>query len=153
MQSDELDDFYREVIMDHYRKPRNQQSVADAQIQAEGMNPFCGDEVTLQIKLNGYNIIQDIGFQGRGCSISQASASMLTEALKGKTLGEAKAMNRDFRRMMHGEPLDETDLEALGSLGAFQGVRNFPIRIKCAILAWTTLEEGIEEYQDQRHGR
>lgn len=150
MQSDELDDLYREVILDHYRRPRNQQRLEDAQVQAEGNNPFCGDEIALQVKLNGQGAIQDIGFQGRGCSISQASVSMLTEALKGKTLEEAEALSQTFRRMMRGEELDDADLEALGDLEALRGVRKFPVRIKCALLAWTTLEEGMEAYRARR---
>ncbi|MEE8442745.1 MAG: SUF system NifU family Fe-S cluster assembly protein [Dehalococcoidia bacterium] len=149
MQSDELDDLYREVILDHYRKPRNRQLVENAEIQSEGNNPFCGDDVALQLKLNGSGTIQDIGFQGRGCSISQASVSMLTEAIKGKTLEEAEALNKTFRRLMRGEELDDADMEALGDLSALQGVCKFPVRIKCALLAWTTLEEGVEKHLER----
>ena len=143
----ELDELYREVILDHYRNPRNPDLVADAQIKAEGFNPFCGDQVSLQIKLNGNGIIESVGLQGGGCSISQASASMLTELLKGKTLDEAEAASASFRRLMHGDPVDRADLEALGNLEALAGVRKFPIRIKCALLSWAALEEGIEKYR------
>ena len=146
---EELDELYRELILDHYRNPRNPDPVADAQIKAEGFNPFCGDQVSLQVKLSSGGTIEGIGLQGRGCSISQASASMLTELLKGKTLDEAEAASDIFRRLMHGEPVDEADLETLGNLEALQGVRKFPIRIKCALLAWAALEEGMEEYQRQ----
>ena len=145
----ELDELYREVILDHYRNPRNPDPVADAQIRAEGFNPFCGDQVSLQIKLNSGGTIEGVGLQGKGCSISQASASMLTELLKGKTLDEAEAASDTFRRLMHGEPVDKADLEALGDLEALEGVRKFPIRIKCALLSWAALEEGVEEYRRQ----
>ena len=145
----ELDGLYREIILDHYRNPRNPEPLQDAQITGEGFNPFCGDQVTLGIKLNSNGKIEATSLQGRGCSISLASASMLTEVLKGKTLKEAEATNEAFRRLMHGEPLQEADLEALGELEALKGVRKFPIRIKCALLAWTTMEEGLEEFRRQ----
>ena len=147
MQFEELDDLYREVILDHYRNPRNHQRLAEAEIQAEGNNPFCGDEVALQVHLNGQGAIQEVGLQGRGCSISQASASMMTEVLKGKTLNDAEALNQAFRRLMRGEGLDDAELEKLGDLEALEGVRQFPVRIKCALLAWATLEEGMEHFQ------
>lgn len=143
----ELDELYGEVILDHYRNPRNPIAVADAQIKAEGFNPFCGDQVSLQIKLNGGGTIESVGLQGNGCSISQASASMLTELLKGKSLDEAETASDAFRRLMHGEPLGKDDLEALDDLKALEGVRKFPIRIKCALLAWAALEEGVDEYR------
>ena len=145
----ELDELYRQVILDHYRNPRNPDLVADAQIKAEGFNPFCGDQVSLQIKLSGDGTVEEVGLQGKGCSISLASASILTELLKGKTLDEAKVASDTFRRLMHGEPVDKADLEAIGDLEALEGVRKFPIRIKCALLAWAALEEGMEEYQRQ----
>lgn len=145
----ELDELYREVILDHYRNPRNPDLVADAQIRAEGFNPFCGDQISLQIKLNSNGTIESVGLQGKGCSISQASASMLTELLKGITLDEAEAASDTFRRLMHGDPVDKADLEALGDLEALEGVRKFPIRIKCALLSWAALEEGVEKYRRQ----
>ena len=110
----ELDELYREVILDHYRNPRNPDPVADAQIRAEGFNPFCGDQVSLQIKLNSSGTIEGVGLQGGGCSISQASASMLTELLKGKTLDEAEAASDTFRRLMHGDPVDKAARVARG---------------------------------------
>ena len=144
---DDLDELYRELILDHYRSPRNTSSVPDAQINAEEHNPFCGDLVTLQIKVSGDGSVEEVGHQGQGCSISQASASMLTELIKGKSLDEAQALSDLFRRLMRGEQVEDSILETLGDLEALQGVRKFPIRIKCALLAWTTLEEGIEQYQ------
>ena len=147
---DDLDDLYTEVILDHYRAPRNSRRVEDAHVQAHGFNPFCGDEVNLQLRLDGGGTIQEAGFQGRGCSISQASASMLTEAVKGKSLEEAEALRQTFRRMIQGEELDDEEVEALGDLEVLEGVRRFPIRIKCALLAWAALDDGIEEYQAQK---
>ena len=151
MQLDQLDDLYRQAILDHYHTPRNPQQVAEAQIQAEGNNPFCGDAVALQVKLSNIGTIQEIGSQAQGCAICQASASMLTEALKGKTLEEAQTVNRTLRRLTQGKELSGAELKALGDLEALQGVRKSPVRIKCVLLAWSILEEGIEEYQSKRH--
>ena len=146
---EELDELYQEIILDHYRNPRNTEPLQDPQIKAEGFNPFCGDQVTLQLKLNSNGTIEATAHQSKGCSISQASASMLTELLKGKPLKEAEAISDAFQRLMRGEPVDEAELEALSDLEALQGVRQFPIRIKCALLAWAALEEGLEEHQRQ----
>ena len=140
----ELDELYREVILDHYRNPRNKNIVEEADIQREGFNPFCGDSVVLQLRLVDGNRIKDIGYQGEGCSISQASASMLTVLAKGKTLEEAYKILESFRGVMHGTELIGEDLEKLGDLEALQGVRKFPVRIKCALLAWSALGECIE---------
>ena len=143
----ELDELYRELILDHYRRPRNTDLLPDAQHKAEGFNPFCGDLVNLQIMVNAGGTIQAVGHQGKGCSISQASASMLTEILKGKSLEEAQAASVAFRRLLRGEEVEESELEAMGDIEALQGVRKFPIRIKCALLPWTTMEEAIEQRQ------
>ncbi|MBF8267826.1 MAG: hypothetical protein HW388_1334 [Dehalococcoidia bacterium] len=139
----ELDELYQEIILDHYRRPRNQGKLEGADIEAEGVNPFCGDEVCLQIKLKD-GVVGSVSFKGNGCSISQASASMLTELVKGKTLEEAEALYSLFRKMMHGEELSEAELEELAEARVLAGVRRFPVRVKCALLAWATLEEGIE---------
>ena len=149
MLPNELDDLYREVILDHYRTRRNSQRLSDAQVDAHGNNPFCGDEVFLQLRLNGEGTIQEIGNQGQGCSISQASASMMTDALKGRTLEEAEALRELFRRMLSGEQLSEAEVEALGELEALHGVRQFPVRIKCALLGWSVLEDGVKEYLER----
>ena len=149
MLPNELDDLYREVILDHYRTRRNSQRLSDAQVDAHGNNPFCGDEVFLQLQLNGEGTIQEIGNQGQGCSISQASASMMTDALKGRTLEEAEALRELFRRMLSGEQLSEAEVEALGELEALHGVRQFPVRIKCALLGWSVLEDGVKEYLER----
>lgn len=143
-----LDDLYREVILDHYTRPRNKGSLEGADITVEGANPLCGDELSIYVKLAGGRIA-DVRFVGRGCSISQASASMMTEQIKGKTLSQARALVRQFKSMMHGDPVPEDDL---GDLMALQGVRKFPVRIKCATLAWVALDEGVEEFETA-HGR
>ena len=142
----ELDDLYQEIILDHYRRPRNQRKLEGADIEAEGVNPFCGDEVLLQIKLKD-GVVDSVSFKGNGCSISQASASMLTELIRGKTLEEAEALYSVFREMMHGKELSEAELEKLAEAKSLAGVRKFPIRVKCALLAWATLEEGIEGHR------
>ncbi|MBI4311215.1 MAG: SUF system NifU family Fe-S cluster assembly protein [Chloroflexi bacterium] len=143
----DLDELYKEVILDHYRNPRNSKRLEDPQVKAHGFNPFCGDEVDLQLRLNGDGAVHEVGFQGRGCSISQASASMLTEELKGKTLEQAEAVRQLFRRMMMGEKLTSDEMESLSSLTVLSGVRQFPVRIKCALLAFSALEDGIKEYR------
>ena len=137
-----LDDLYREIILDHYAHPRNRGHLADADITVEGANPLCGDELSIFVRLED-GVIQDVHFEGRGCSISQASASMMTEEMRGKTLAEAREQVESFKAMMHGQAsaFDQTDLAAL------QGVRKFPVRVKCATLAWVALEQGIDEFQ------
>ena len=146
METDELDDLYQELILDHYRNPRNTKKLEDADIEARGFNPFCGDEVILDAALDGEGRIHEVGFDGRGCSISQASASMMTELLSGKTPAEAQVLATLFRDLMHGKELSEEERESLGDLEVLEGVRQYPIRIKCALLAWFALQEGIEEH-------
>lgn len=132
------DELYREIILEHYHRPRYKGALPDANLTAEGMNPLCGDELTLYLKTDGDRIVE-ARFDGRGCSISQASASMLTEAIRGLTVDEAKALLERVKAMLTGsphEPFDEDD-----DLSALEGVKKYPVRIKCALLAWTTLEE------------
>lgn len=138
-----LDDLYREVILDHYSHPRNKGALDDPDIRVEGANPLCGDELSIYVKLTNGKI-SDVRFTGRGCSISQASASMMTQQIKGKTLDDAKGLVACFKAMMHGDPVDEDDL---GDLAALQGVRKFPVRIKCATLSWVALEQGVDEFE------
>jgi nitrogen fixation protein NifU and related proteins len=138
-----LDDLYREVILDHYSHPRNKGELPDPDIKVEGANPLCGDELSIFVKLDG-DRVADVRFVGRGCSISQASASMMTEQIKGKTLDEARALAARFKGMMRGDAVDEDEL---GELAALQGVRKFPVRVKCATLSWVALEQGIGEFE------
>jgi nitrogen fixation NifU-like protein len=141
----DIDDLYREIILDHYRSPRNQEKLAESDLEAEGINPFCGDEVVLQIKLVD-GLVNAVSFKGTGCSISQASASILTDAIKGKTLDEAEALYFRFRDMMYGKSTSEDEVEQWGEVEALAGVKNFPIRVKCALLAWATLEDAIKKH-------
>jgi nitrogen fixation NifU-like protein len=138
-----LDDLYREVILDHYSHPRNKGELPDPDIKVEGANPLCGDELSISVKLDGGRVA-DVRFHGRGCSISQASASMMTEQIKGKTLDEARALAGRFKAMMRGEPVSEDEL---GELTVLQGVRKFPVRVKCATLSWVALEQGIDQFE------
>ena len=138
-----LDDLYREVILDHYSHPRNKGELPDPDIKVEGANPLCGDELSIFVKLDGGRVA-DVRFVGRGCSISQASASMMTEQIKGKTVAEARALAGRFKAMMQGQAVSEDEL---GELMALQGVRKFPVRVKCATLAWHTLDEALAEAQ------
>lgn len=146
-----LEDLYREVILDHYRNPRNRTALGEPQAHADGVNPLCGDEVTVELHFDG-NRIDGVSVRGQGCSISQSSASMMSEAIKGKTRQEIADLTRRFKAMMdiegdggHTAGLDpERPGAALGDLEALQGVRQYPVRIKCANLAWTTLEEALD---------
>ena len=145
----ELDGLYRdEVILDHRRNPRNPDALEDADITADGVNPFCGDEIHLQIKLDDRGRVSRVGFQGAGCSINQATGSMVSEAMECMTLDEVGAILEAFREMLRGdgEPT-RNQLSELGDLAALVGVRAFPVRIKCALLAWATLEDAIVDYR------
>lgn len=136
----QLDDLYRQVIMDHYQHPRNQGSLAEGALSVDLRNPSCGDEVTLQLTVKD-GIVEDVRFKGTGCSISIASTSMMTEAIKGRKVDEAIALAKEFRAMMRGEEVDE---EVLGDLEALHGVSKFPARIKCATLGWQALETAVK---------
>ncbi|HEY4684706.1 MAG TPA: SUF system NifU family Fe-S cluster assembly protein [Dehalococcoidia bacterium] len=138
----ELDDLYRELILDHYRHPRNKGSLDHATSRSEGYNPLCGDEIEIEVEMDD-GVIEDVAFRGRGCSISQASGSMLTSAVKGRSRAEALRIIEAFQRMMT-EP-DEEPGEEIGDLEAFQGVAKFPVRVKCATLASHVLEESLEK--------
>jgi nitrogen fixation NifU-like protein len=137
------EDLSREIILDHYQNPRNHGRLDGATLANRGYNPLCGDEVELFLSLGGERIEQ-IGFTGRGCSISQASASMMTEVVKGRTLSEAGAAAQDFsNRMASREP---APAEIEDELDALQGVKKYPARVKCALLPWTTLRETLDLY-------
>jgi nitrogen fixation protein NifU and related proteins len=138
----ELDDLYRELILDHYRHPRNRGTLERRSTHVEGYNPLCGDEVAVELLFDPEGIIEDVAFKGRGCSISQASTSMMTAAVKGRSRRQALDLMDAFKRMMTNP--EEVPAEELGDLEAFQGVAKFPVRVKCATLAWNTLQEGLE---------
>ena len=145
--TDGLDDLYQDIILDHYRSPRNQGPLEGAHLHGEGFNPFCGDQIDLTMTLDDEGHINGVGFVGQGCSISQASASMLSDQLKGKTLDEAEAFVQQFKRIMQGVEITDKEEEELGEIASLQGVRQFPVRIKCALLGWTTLQDAISEYR------
>lgn len=144
-----LDDLYRDVILDHYRSPRNRGSLDDANAHAKGFNPLCGDEVAIDLRFDG-STVAEVAIMGQGCSISQSSASMMSEAIIGKSREDIAALVRRFKGMMSIEGGVDPELDAdrpgavLGDLESLQGVKQFPVRIKCADLAWTTLEEALQ---------
>lgn len=135
-----LEDIYKEVILDHYRTPRNKREVTGAQHVCSRNNPLCGDDITVYVNEQGGNIAE-VAFTGQGCSISQASASMMTEAVKGRTPADADALAAEVRSMLAGER--EPDEERFGDLVALQGVAKYPVRVKCAVLAWDVLQEAL----------
>jgi nitrogen fixation NifU-like protein len=139
----ELASLYQEVILDHNKRPRNFHPMENADHQANGYNPLCGDKVTIYLHMVG-DRIADISFQGSGCAISTASASILTETLKGKTRAEAEALFDAFHDLVTGKPVKSADAPALGKLAVFSGVSEFPVRVKCASLAWHTLRSALE---------
>lgn len=142
----ELNDLYQEVILDHTKNPRNRRKMAGECRKAEGYNPLCGDRVTLYVELEGGKI-RDVSFEGSGCAISTASVSLLTETLKGKTAGEAKRIFQKFHDLVTvGEAERSIDAD-LGKLEVFAGVREYPMRVKCATLAWHTLTAALENRQ------
>ncbi len=151
----ELGELYQEVILDHNKRPRNFRVLAGANRRAEGFNPLCGDRMTVYLDLQG-DVLRDISFEGSGCAISKASASLMTESLKGKTRGEAEAIFRSFHDLVtggegHGGPShagSAAEAPGLGKLVVFSGVREFPVRVKCATLAWHTLRAALENRQE-----
>lgn len=145
-----LEELYREVILDHYRNPRNRSALESSDAAADGVNPLCGDEIHLELAFDD-DVVRAVSITGQGCSISQSSASMMSEAIKGKSRAEIAALTTKFRSMMDLESNGELTIDAdhpgsvLGDLEALQGVRNYPVRIKCANLAWTTLQEALSD--------
>jgi len=136
----QLDDLYQEVILDHNRRPRNFRTIEGGR-KAEGFNPLCGDRLTVYLRVED-GVILDVSFQGSGCAISKASASMMIESIKGKTIAESEALFGRFQRMITAPPGGQS--EQLGKLTALSGVRQFPIRVKCASLPWHTLKAALE---------
>ena len=155
-----LEDLYREIILDHYRNPRNRGELAAPPAhRAEGYNPLCGDEIVLFVEVDGGGVIRDLKVGGQGCSISQSSASMMSAAVKGKSVDDARALTRAFKALMSihetrldggpdgsgtDTPVPDPEIE-LGDLEALQGVVKFPVRIKCATLSWNTLTQALDE--------
>ncbi len=138
-----VDDLYRETILDHYHNPRNRGTISDATVSTEGVNPLCGDELRLFLKIEN-DVVTDIKLESRGCSINTASGSMMSELVLGKSLEEAKAVISEFKNMMLNKGEDIELREDLEELEALQGVKKYPVRIKCALLPWNTLDEGLK---------
>lgn len=135
----ELRELYQQVILDHNKSPRNFRKIENSTNQAEGNNPLCGDDITIYLIIDEHNIIKDIAFQGSGCAISKASASLMTTILKGKTKEEAEHIFNRFHSLVTDKLGNESDIEDLGKLAVFAGVKEFPVRVKCASLAWHTM--------------
>jgi nitrogen fixation protein NifU and related proteins len=142
----DLRDLYQEVILEHSKAPRNYRELKNANHKAEGFNPLCGDRFTVYLQTEG-DSIRDISFQGSGCAISKASASMMTQSLKGKTKAEAKELFEQFHKVVTGQVTNGNHAE-LGKLAVFSGVSEFPVRVKCATLAWHTLQAALEGKQE-----
>ena len=139
----DLRDLYQEVILDHNKRPRNFGQLEKPERSAEGYNPLCGDKLTIQLGLKG-DVICEVAFTGSGCAISKASASLMTESVKGKTLAEVRTLSARFQVMVTADAEIEPGTDALGKLSVFAGVRAYPARVKCAVLAWHTLRAAIE---------
>jgi nitrogen fixation NifU-like protein len=145
-----LESIFRELILDHYRKPRNKGAMEAPTVTVAMRNPLCGDEIELQLRIED-DRLADVKFHGQGCSISQASVSMMTEKLKGAALADATALERRFLDLMHGDESAAND-RALGDLRALQGVSKLPVRIKCALLGWNALDEAIKAHRKSGEG-
>lgn len=142
--SDMLDELYRDIVMDHFKYPRGRKNIEHPDVTSEGQNPVCGDEIHVSLKIND-DMIEDIGVDCAGCAISVASGSMLADVIKGKTLPEVKKIAATIKALLKGEELPYP--VELGDLEALAGVRKFPVRVKCALLAWTTLIDSIESLE------
>jgi nitrogen fixation protein NifU and related proteins len=142
-----LDDLYKEVILDHYRSPRNRGRLEPSDFDLHRDNPLCGDEIHVYAQVEDGRLT-GIAFEGKGCSISQASVSMMTEKIRGLPLEDAEGLANQFKSMMQGE--NPEDPERLGDLVALQGVQKYPVRIKCALLGWNTFLEGLKVYRDKQ---
>lgn len=143
---DEFRELYQQLILDHNKRPRNFGPLADADRRANGVNPLCGDKVTVYVRLDGGRVA-DVHFDGSGCAISTASASVMTESLKGRTLEEVEALFERFHSLVAGE-LDPSGSENLGKLAAFSGVRDYPSRVKCATLAWHAMRAALRKAEE-----
>lgn len=140
----DLRELYQSVILDHNKKPRNLRRPDGTNREADGFNPLCGDKLRVHLEVDG-DFVKDVGFEGSGCAISTASASLMTEAVKGRTLAETEQLFERFHQLVTGPPGEEPDTTSLGKLAVFAGVREFPIRVKCATLAWHTLRAAVED--------
>jgi len=141
---EQLDELYRDVILDHYKEPRNAGELPGADIKVDGTNPLCGDEATVYLKLSGDRVAH-VRFNAKGCAISQAACSMFTEQIKGKSFAEVRQLIQTMKALMQGQDPDAG--MDLGDLESLTGVRKFPVRVKCAALSWNIVEQGLAQYQ------
>ncbi len=139
----ELRELYQSVILDHNKRPRNFHEPEGANRTADGFNPLCGDKITVYLELED-DLVKDVGFSGSGCAISTASASLMTQSIKGKSLSEVRQLFDGFHGLVTGNPGEGADSEKLGKLAVFSGVREFPVRVKCATLAWHTMRSALD---------
>ena len=142
----ELSELYQQVILDHNKKPRNFRKLETANHSAEGYNPLCGDQLTVYLDLEN-GLVKDVGFEGSGCAISKAAASMMTQAVKGMSREQAEGLFNEFHSMVTGELDEETEENSLGNLRIFAGVRDFPVRVKCATLSWHTMHAALNNQE------
>ena len=142
----DFDDMYQEIILDHYKNPRRNLKLSGDFLETKSHNPFCGDEIELQLNIDKNDNISDLSVSGRGCAISQSSGSLMGEVIYGKSIAEAKKINETIRTLLKNEDVAETDLDSLGDAYALEGVKKFPVRIKCALLSWSALIELIKQY-------
>ena len=141
----DMDELYEAIILDHYRSPRNTETIDEPDIDLEVNNPFCGDEFHIQIKVED-DAVSQVGITGRGCAISQASASLLAELVEGKSASEVESSVDAVRRLLKGEEITEAEADILGDIEALGGVRKFPVRIKCALLSWVGLGDALRDH-------
>lgn len=141
----DMDELYEAIILDHYRSPRNTETIVDPDIDLEVNNPFCGDEFHIQLKVEDDSVSQ-VGITGRGCAISQASASLLAELVEGKSASEVESAVGSVRRLLKGEEITEAEADILGDIEALGGVRKFPVRVKCALLSWVGLGDALRDH-------
>lgn len=142
----DFDDMYQEIILDHYKNPRRNLKLSGDFLETKSHNPFCGDEIELQLNIDKNDNIFDLSVTGRGCAISQSSGSLMGEVIYGKSITEAKKINEIIRSLLKNEDVEETDLDSLGDAFALEGVKKFPVRIKCALLSWSALIELINQH-------
>lgn len=147
MPADELRSLYQEIILEHNKNPRNFRVMADADVVLDGYNPLCGDHYTVYLRIEG-EVLKDVSFKGSGCAISKASASVMSTLVKGKTKREAEKLFEQFHALVTGKPGQSMSLDEIGSMAAFAGVSEFPARVKCASLAWHTLDGALENKQE-----
>jgi nitrogen fixation NifU-like protein len=142
----DFDDMYQEVIIDHYKNPRNSKKLSGNYDETKAHNPFCGDEIELQLIISDDGIIEQVSVTGRGCAISQSSGSLMSDSVYGKSIEEARNINLNIRSMLKDEELSDEDLDSLGDSYAIEGVKKFPVRIKCALLSWAALKDLIDKH-------